>query len=77
MKSRKHAASILPGTATHRRAERIRERLHWEPGILNGDAGKPPWMRWRTFDRLTTEHDALVSGALASMALRLAFVPEY
>src|ERR1700730_10930955 len=39
------------GRAT-RRADRLRARLAWEPGILNGEGGKPKWMRWRTFERL-------------------------
>lgn len=58
-----------------RRAERIRARLQWEPGILNEAGDKPAWMRWRTFDRLTAEHDALVSGSLAMLADRLGLVP--
>jgi hypothetical protein len=37
------------GRAT-RRADRLRARLGWEPGILNGEGGKPKWMRWRTFE---------------------------
>jgi hypothetical protein len=27
-------------------------------------------VRWRTFDRLTAEHDAFVGGSMARMALR-------
>lgn len=30
-----------------RRAGRIRKRLGWEPGILNGDGEKPKGMHWR------------------------------
>ncbi len=48
-----------------RRADRIRERLGWEPGILNGEGGKPKGMRWRTFERLTAEHAFLVGESLA------------
>ena len=55
-----------------RRADRIRERLQWEPGILNGNGRKPSRMRWRTFYRLSAQHDALVSGVLAVMDKRLA-----
>ena len=57
------------GRAT-RRADRLRARLGWEPGILNGEGGKPKWMRWRTFERLATEHDHFVGESLAVMALR-------
>jgi hypothetical protein len=41
-----------------------------EPGILNGEGGKPKWMRWRTFERLAAEHDAFVGASLATMAQR-------
>lgn len=53
-----------------RRADTIRRRLGWEPGILNGDGGKPERMRWRTFERLTARHQALVGESLAAMAKR-------
>jgi len=53
-----------------RRADRIRERLGWEPGILNGNGLKPKGMHWRTFERLTAEHDVFVEESLAGMAQR-------
>lgn len=53
---------------TTRRAERLRYRLGWEPGILNGGGGKPLRMHWRTFERLQAEHDALANAAVAGMA---------
>lgn len=31
-----------------RRADRIRKKLGWEPGILNGDGWKPKGMHWNT-----------------------------
>lgn len=54
-----------------RRADRIREKLGWEPGILNGNGWKPKGMHWRTFERLTAEHDAFEQIALAGIAQRL------
>ncbi|MEA3275952.1 MAG: hypothetical protein U9Q81_11800 [Pseudomonadota bacterium] len=54
-----------------RRADRIREKLGWEPGILNGDGWKPKGMHWNTFERLTAQHDAFVTVSLAGMAARL------
>lgn len=54
-----------------RRAERIRERLGWEPGILNGESGKPKGMHWRTFERLATAHDVFVEASLAGFAARI------
>jgi hypothetical protein len=53
-----------------RRADRLRARLGWEPGILNGEGGKPKWMRWHTFERLAAEHHGFVGESLAAMAPR-------
>ncbi len=57
-----------------RRADTLRERLGWEPGILNGEGGKPKGMHWRTFERLKAEHDAFVRVLLAGMAERFGLV---
>lgn len=57
-----------------RRADTVRRRLGWEPGILNGSGGKPKGMHWRTFDRLKTRHDAYVGVSLAGMAKRLGLI---
>lgn len=56
-----------------RRADRIRDKLEWEPGILNGEGSKPTGMHWRTFERLRAEHDAHVGESLAGMAARFGF----
>ena len=53
-----------------RRADTIRDRLGWQPGILNGMGPKPKWMRWRTFDRLLEEHDTLVQGWVGEVRKR-------
>ena len=68
-----------------RRADHIRDRLGWEPGILNGHGPKPKGMHWRTFERLVAEHDkwcdlscALMFGRLANLtgaAHRLSAIP--
>ncbi|WP_368565648.1 hypothetical protein [Pseudoxanthomonas sp. UTMC 1351] len=54
-----------------RRADRLRTRLGWAPGILNDPGGKPKWMRWRTFARLVAQHDALAQRAMAGILARL------
>lgn len=59
------------GDRATRRAERIRARLGWEPGILNGDEGKPKWMRWRAFERLATKQSELADRSVAAMMNRL------
>ena len=53
-----------------RKADKIRQRLGWEPGILNGDGDKPKGMHWRTFERLQGEHDGYVEASLAGMMMR-------
>jgi hypothetical protein len=40
-----------------RKADKIRRRLGWQPGILNGKGHKPKGMHWHTFDRLEMAHD--------------------
>lgn len=54
-----------------RKADRIRAKLGWEAGILNGDGRKPKRMHWRTFDRLTEMHDSLVTFSLDGLMNRL------
>ena len=54
-----------------RRADCIRDKLGWEPGILNFDGGKPKGMHWITFDRLTTKHDSFVRMSLSGISARL------
>jgi len=53
-----------------RRSDRIRDRLGWPAGIANPDGGKPKGMHWRTFERLTEEHDAFVQVSLAATVKR-------
>src|SRR5262245_29230451 len=58
------------GNRATRRADRLRARLGWEPGILNGEGDKPKWMRWRTFERLAAEHDELVRRSMQEIMAR-------
>jgi hypothetical protein len=60
-----------PGNRAVRRADRIRERLGWEPGILNSNGSKPKGMHWRTFERLKAEHDAFVGVALTGIVKQM------
>jgi len=57
-----------------RRADTIRRRLGWRAGIANPKGGKPKGMHWRTFERLTAEHDAFANASWAGMAERLGLV---
>ncbi len=57
------------------RADNIRRRLGWPVGILNATPRtKPKGMHWRTFKKLTAEHDALVGASLAGMSEHLGAV---
>lgn len=46
--------------------DKIREKLEWEPGFLNGHAWKPGGMHWKTFHRLYAEHDTLVNQVMSA-----------
>ena len=57
-----------------RRADKIRDRLKWEPGILNGHGIKPKGMHSHTYQRLTIKHDAHVGISLNIMQQRLRMI---
>ncbi len=54
-----------------RKADRIREKLGWQAGILNPNGIKPKGMHWKTFHRLQLKHDVLVNQSLAGIVKRL------
>ena len=60
-----------PDDRATRRADKLRDRLGWEAGILNGAGDKPKGMHWQTFWRMQTSHDAHVMQALAGMSAKL------
>lgn len=60
-----------PDDRAARRADKIRKRLDWKLGILNGNCGKPKSMHQRTYQRLVSEHEAFVEISLAGIAKRL------
>jgi len=51
-----------------RRANKIREKLDWKPGILNEIGWKPKGMHWSTFEQLTAKHNAFVDVSIKGMA---------
>lgn len=59
-----------------RRADGIRQRLGWEPGILNGDGGRPAGMHQRTYWRLRAEYNHAMERALAGLGIRLGLLRE-
>lgn len=54
-----------------RQVNKLRDRLDWEPGFLNGNGPKPKGMHWRTFYRLQAQHDAYMQQTLAGVAQML------
>ncbi len=67
------------GDRASRRADRIRERLGWEPGILNGAGIKPKGMHWRTYWKLRNAHHACAVASFAEAAQRfgIEFAKDY
>jgi hypothetical protein len=60
-----------------RRADKIREKLNWEPGILSGKGWKKPkGMHWKTFEKLRQAHDHYVQISLTGMAAKLHLTGE-
>lgn len=51
-----------------KRAEKLRERLGWIPGVFMPLGRKPPRMHWKTYYRLTNELDALTNALLGNVS---------
>ena len=62
------------GDRASSRADKLRKRLGWEAGILNGAGGKPKGMHWKTFQRLKSHHDALAQVSLHDIGRKLGFL---
>ena len=58
------------------KADKLRDRLGWEAGILNGNGIKPKGMHWRTFEVLEAQHDALVNQSLAGILAKFRPIRE-
>ncbi len=59
------------GDKGRRRAEAIRKRLGWPPGILNPCGGKPKGMHWKTYSRLRDEYGRALGEATEGLAEQL------
>lgn len=53
------------GDRSMRRADKLRKRLGWCPGIANPRGGKPKGMHWKTYWRLNDELNGFVGVSLA------------
>ena len=62
------------GDRASSRANKLRKRLGWEAGILNGNGSKPKGMHWTTYHRLKAEHDRLAQISLRDIGEKLGFL---
>ena len=62
------------GDRASTKADKLRKRLGWQAGILNGDDCKPKGMHWKTFWKLKSRHDALVQVSLNDISRKLGFL---
>ena len=53
------------------RADALRKRLGWVPGILHGEGGKPKGMHWKTYNRLRIIYYAQSNKAFGGMGEKL------
>jgi len=64
------------GDRASTKADKLRKRMGWEAGILNGDGGKPKGMHWKTYQRLKSHHDALVQVSLHDIGRKLGLLDK-
>ncbi|MBA3594260.1 MAG: hypothetical protein H0W47_10755 [Polaromonas sp.] len=62
------------GDRSSRQADKLRKRLGWEAGILNGDGGKPKGLHWATYQRLKAEHDRRVQISFQDIGRKFGFL---
>ena len=65
------------GDRASRRADKLRKRLGWEAGILNGSGCKPKGMHKSTYQRLKQHHDDLVHISILDIGCKIGFIPRY
>ena len=56
------------------KADKLRKRLGWQAGIANPNTGKPKSMHLDTYQRLKSQHDALVQVSLYDIGRELGFL---
>ena len=66
-----YGGAIFACRHCHRLADRIRDKLGWPGGILEGGYwGKPKGMHWRTYERHCAMHDDLLDIGVAGFVQR-------
>ena len=59
-----------------RRANKIRDRLGWDRGILNLPGGRPKGMHWRTYMGLVIENTNSTNAALSGLGRQLGILED-
>lgn len=59
------------------KVERLRDKLDWEPGIMNIDRSKPKGMHRRTYARLAAEYAGLVRKYVVGMSQRFEAMDKF
>lgn len=65
-----------PSDLAARRANKVRDRLGWERGILNMPGDRPKGMHWKTYLRLVLEHANSTNAALCGWGRQLGAVED-
>ena len=65
------------GDRASRRADKLRKRLGWEAGILNGSGCRPKGMHKSTYQRLKQHHDDLVHISMLDIGRKIGFISRY
>ena len=63
-----------PEDRTYRRANNLRDRLGWVPGVIHGAGSKPKGMHWQTFWRLLALYNGHERQTLAGMAAAIGLI---
>ncbi|NOU23475.1 MAG: hypothetical protein HOO93_17135 [Methyloglobulus sp.] len=60
-----------------RKADKIRDKLKWDRGILNTMGGKPKGMHWKTYYRVWREYHKVSDQVLLGISKRLGIVNDW
>ena len=60
-----------PSNGVYRRADNLRDRLGWVPGVIHGAGSKPKGMHWQTFLRLLAIYNDHERQTMAGLAVKL------
>lgn len=65
-----------PGDSANRRANKIRDKLDWGPGIANPIGWKPKGMHWKTFNRLMRQYHVESNQVWVGMTAKMKLIDK-